>query len=119
MRQCRYGSLRFESRLSRELYDLTMLEVRPVLYDDIKPKHEITAGRLLGTKCAWMLHYRVLLTEPEFTKFVILIRDLAPYLLFLIDPHNRNLRQDRNPPIGRKNLELILHGCAAAVPLFK
>ena len=40
---------------SRELYDLTMLEVRRVLYADVKRRQKIIAGRLLGTRCAWMV----------------------------------------------------------------
>jgi len=42
---------------SRELYDLTMLEVRRVLYDDLKGRQPIPAGRLLGTRFAWMARY--------------------------------------------------------------
>jgi hypothetical protein len=104
---------------SRELYDLTMLEVRRVLYPDLPARPPIVAGRLLGTRCAWMTRYASLLTPEEFTKFVILMRDLAPYLVLLIDSANKSRRQDRNPPIGRINLELILDGCPDAVPLFK
>lgn len=105
---------------SRELYDLTMLEVRRVLYCELKSRPPIIAGRLIGTRLAWMARYRPLLSESEFTKFVILMRDLAPYLLLIVDPDNRNNhRRDRSPTIGRKNLELILYGCADAVPLFK
>ena len=47
------------------------------------------------------------------------MRDLAPYPLFLVDSGTHNRRQDRNQPIGRKNLELILNGCPDAVPVFK
>ena len=36
---------------SRELYDLTMLEVRRVVYDNLPPRQPIVAGRLLGTRC--------------------------------------------------------------------
>jgi hypothetical protein len=60
------------------------------------------------------------LTPAEFTKFVILMRGLAPYLVFLVDPANKgSRRQDRNPPISRKTLELILDGHPEAVPLFE
>jgi hypothetical protein len=103
---------------ARELFDLTMLEVRRVLYDEAhKP---IYPGRLLGTRCAWMLRYKTILNPAEFTKFVVLMRDLAPYLLYLIvDPRNaNNHRKDRNPPIERKNLELILFGSINAHSLF-
>ena len=46
------------------------------------------------------------------------MRDLAPHLVFLIDRQNKSRRQDRNPPIGRQNLEWILNGHPEAVPLF-
>jgi hypothetical protein len=54
----------------------------------------------------------------EFTKFVTLMRDLAPYLLLIIDPANRNHRRDRSPTIGRRNLEFILNGHPDALHLF-
>jgi hypothetical protein len=104
---------------SRELYDLTMLEVRRILYDDLKRWQPIVAGRLLGTRCAWMARYRPLLTESEFTKFVVLTLDLGPFVVMLIDPESHSRRQDRNPAIGRKNLEWIINGHPDAVPLFK
>ena len=104
---------------SRELYDLTVLEVRRVLYDDLPPKQPIAAGRLLGTRCAWMTRYAHLLNAVEFTKFVTLTKNLSPFVLLLIDPESRSRRQDRNPTIGRQNLLWIIHGHPDAVPLFK
>jgi hypothetical protein len=109
-------SLRHER--SRELYDLTMLEVRRILYEDLKRWQPIVAGRLLGTRCAWMARYRPLLTESEFTKFVILVRNLGPFILMLIDPESRSRRQDRNPAIRRENLLWVIDGHPSAVPLF-
>jgi hypothetical protein len=103
---------------SRELYDLTMLEVRRVLYDSRTPRQEIVAGRLFGTRLAWMARYAPLMSAAEFTKFATLMRDLAPYLLLLIDRENRNRRADRSPAVSRKNIELILFGDPDAVPLF-
>jgi hypothetical protein len=64
---------------SRELYDLTMLEVRRVLYDDLPSRQSIPAGRLLGTRFAWMARYQSLLTAEEFTKLVVLMRGLSPF----------------------------------------
>jgi hypothetical protein len=65
-----------------------------------------------------MLRYSPLLSESEFTKFVILVRDLGPFVVVLIDPESRSRRLDRNPTIGRKNLEWVLNGHPAAVSLF-
>jgi hypothetical protein len=104
---------------SRELYDLTMLEVRRVLYDDLKRRQPIAPGRLLGTRLAWMARYANLMNSDEFTKFVTLMRNLAPYLLLIINPENRKShRLDRNPAIGRRNVELIINGDPDAAPLF-
>ena len=69
----------------------------------------------------WILRYRELLSDSEFTKFVVFMRNLAPYLLLLIvDPSKaNNHRRDRNPTIGRQTLELILYGHPDAVSLFQ
>jgi len=103
---------------SRELYDLTMLEVRRVLYFDVQRRATIYVHRLHGTRLAWMTRYATLMSQDEFTMFVVLMRDLAPYLLLLIDTQNRSRRQDRNPAISRRNIELILYGDPDSVALF-
>ena len=60
------------------------------------------------------------LKPSEFTKFYTLMKDLAPYLLLIIDPaQGNNHRRDRSPAVGRRNLELILYGSPGAVPLFE
>ena len=66
-----------------------------------------------------MVRYRPLLSPAEFTKFVILTRNLGPFVLLLIDPDSGSRRQDGDPAIGRQNLESVLGGHPAAVPLFK
>jgi hypothetical protein len=103
---------------SRELYDLTVLEVRRVLYPDLPPRQPIAAGRLLGTRCAWMTRYAHLMDAVEFTKFVTLTKNLSPFILVLIDPESRSRRQDRNPAICRQNLLWVINGHPDAVPLF-
>jgi hypothetical protein len=114
------GAFSLSHARSRELYDLTMLEVRRALYGDVKRREQIAPGRLYGTRAHWMARYAPLLTETEFTRFAVLMRDLAPYLLLLIvDPTKaNNHRRDRNPTIGRQTLELILYGHPESVPLF-
>jgi hypothetical protein len=104
---------------SRELYDLTVLEVRRVLYPDLPPRQPIAAGRLLGTRCAWMTRYAHLLNAVEFTKFVTLTKNLSPFVVVLIDPANHSRRQDRCPAISRRNLEFILNGHPDARLLFE
>jgi hypothetical protein len=104
---------------SRELYDLSMLEVRRVLYPDLKRREPIPPGRLLGTRAMWMLRYVPLMTTDEFTKFFTLARDLSPFILLLIAPRSHSRRQDRNATIGRQNLEWVLYGHPSAVPLYE
>jgi hypothetical protein len=66
-----------------------------------------------------MLRYAHLLYAHEFTKFVVLTKDLSPFVLLLIDPQSRSRRQDRNPTIGRQNLLWVINGHPDAVPLFE
>jgi hypothetical protein len=54
----------------------------------------------------------------EFTKFVVLVRNLSPFVLLLVDPSNRSRRQDRCPAVSRRNLEFILNGHPDGRPLF-
>jgi hypothetical protein len=100
---------------SRELYDLTMLEVRRVLYDDLPQRPQIPPGRLIGIRGAWMTRFDAV----EFTKFVMLTKDLSPFVLLLIDPQSRSRRQDRNPAIAREYLIWVINGHPDAVPLFQ
>jgi hypothetical protein len=81
---------------SRELYDKTMLEVRRVLYPDLPPRQLIVPGQLLGARYMWMVRHADLMNSYEFTKFVTLTKDLAPFVVVLIHPANRSRRQDRN-----------------------
>jgi hypothetical protein len=105
---------------ARELHDLSSLEIRRVLYDDLRAKTEIIPERLIGTRCAWMTRYKSLLSRTEFTKFYFLLKNLAPYLLLLVvDPAKKGThRRDRAATITRKNLQLILYGDVDAIPLF-
>jgi hypothetical protein len=57
-----------------------------------------------------MLRYAHLLDAGEFTKFVVLVRDLGPFVVMLIDPESRSRRRDRNPTIGRENLLWVING---------
>jgi hypothetical protein len=102
---------------ARELHDLTLLEIRRLLYD-LKRHKPVAPGRLLGTRGQWILRYAQLMTTEEFTKFVALTRDLSPFVVLLSDPANDSRRQDRCAQIGRKNIEYVLFGHPNAKPLF-
>jgi hypothetical protein len=43
-----------------------------------------------------MVRYAPLMDPGEFTKFVTLVRDLAPFVVLLIDPVNHSRRQERS-----------------------
>jgi hypothetical protein len=101
---------------SRELYDLTMLEVRWVMYNNLPPRQPIAAGRLVGTRAQWMLRYAHLVNLHE--KFVTLTKDLGSFVILLIDPSNRSRRQDRSAKVTRHNLDLVLNGHPEVMPLF-
>jgi hypothetical protein len=113
------GVFQLSHALSRELYDLRMLEVRRVLYGDVRRRDAIIPGRLHGTRLAWMARHAPLLDEDEFTQFVVLMKGLSPFVLLLIDPQNKSRRQDRCPAISRRNLEFILDGHPDAVRPFE
>ena len=106
---------------SRELYDLTMLEVRRLLYGELitAPRATIIPGQLVGTREAWMTRFAPLLSTGEFTKFFNLMRGISPFVLMLVAPGSTSRRQDRNPEIVRQNLLWVLNGHPDAVRLFQ
>ena len=65
-----------------------------------------------------MTRYAPLMNSDEFTKFVVLMRDLAPFVVLLIDPANQSRRQDRCAQVSRRNIDFILSGHPAATLLF-
>jgi hypothetical protein len=62
---------------SRELFDMTLLAIRQVMFDSLPPRPPIAAGRLIGTRGAWVLRYRPLLNDSEFDRFFVLTRGLV------------------------------------------
>jgi hypothetical protein len=77
-----------------------MLEARRVIYPDLPPRPLVTPGKLAGRREGWMLRYASLLDANEFTKFVILARNLSPFIVVLVDPQARSRRLDRPEPDG-------------------
>jgi hypothetical protein len=103
---------------SRQLHDMARLEMRRILYGDVKRRTPITPFTLHGTRSAWMSRYAHLMNEHEFTKFAVLMRNLSPYLVLLLDPCNQSTRADRCRAVTRANIIWILYGHPDAVPLF-
>lgn len=104
---------------AREIFDLSMLETRRVVFDVLPPQPTIAAARLAGTRSAWMLRYAPLLDADEFSKFVTLTKGLNAFIVVLIAPKTRSRRLDRNPTVSRQNLLWILHGQPDARALFQ
>jgi hypothetical protein len=65
---------------AREIYDLMMLETRRILYPELKRREPIPPGRLIGTRCTWIVRYSCLMSALEFRKFATLLHNLAPYI---------------------------------------
>ena len=94
---------------SRRLYDLTLLEIRRVLYSE--SNHPSVNHTQLGrSKSARLLRYSNFLTGEEFKKFVALMRDLAPSVVVAVKPANEPLIRKGQWPAIRENLVLVLEG---------
>jgi hypothetical protein len=104
-------------RRSRQLYDLTLLEIRRALWEETKHA-SVSRERLCGTKGLPLARYWNFLSPVEFTKFCCLMRDLAPYLVILVRPANAAGIKAGDWNAVRENLELILNGTPEATPLF-
>jgi hypothetical protein len=104
-------------RRARDLYDLTILSVRQTLWTETKHR-EVDPNRLKGTKGTPLLRYTNFLTKDEFSKFVNLMRDLAPLLVVLVKPANEARMRAGEWDAVRENLVLVLKGDPAATPLF-
>jgi hypothetical protein len=105
-------------RRSRDLYDLTLLEIRRVLWTETKHA-PVDANVLRGTKGLPLLRYTRFLTEEEFAKFAALMRGLAPILVVLVKPENAIRIKGQDWNATRENLLLILNGNPLATPLFE
>jgi hypothetical protein len=104
-------------RRSRQLYDLTLLEIRRILYTETKHSPVIVA-QLQRSKNDALLRFSNFCTPEEFLKLVALMRDLPASLVTLIKPANQSPIRAGNWPAVRENLELILEGDPRATKLF-
>jgi hypothetical protein len=104
-------------RRARQLYDLTLLEIRRALWNE-KKHSPVDLEQLRGTKGLPLLRYTNFLTPAEFSKFCLLMKDLAPYLVVLVKPGNETRIRAGQWDAVRENLRLILEGMPEATPLF-
>lgn len=102
---------------SRQLHDLTMLEVRRQLVGE-KRLPLITPDLLRRTKSHALMRYGPFLSRNDFSKLAVLMRDLAPSLVLAIRPENICRIRRGDPEATKVNLGLVLNGEPNARPLF-
>ena len=102
---------------SRQLHDLTMLEVRRQLIGE-KRLPLITPDLLKGTKLEALRRYGRFLSAADFSKLAVLLKDLAPSLVLEMRPENICRIRRGDPEASRTNLRLVLDGEPTARPLF-
>jgi hypothetical protein len=102
---------------SRQLHDLTVLEVRRQLIGE-KWLPLITPDLLKGTKLEALMRYAYFLGAADFSKLAVLMRDLAPSLVLAMRPENICGIRRGDPEASRANLRLVLDGEPNARPLF-
>jgi hypothetical protein len=104
-------------RRARELFDLSLLEVRGTLWDETK--HPAVAPvQLRGTSGRRLTRFSNFLSPTEFSRFCGLMRGLAPALVGTVHPPNKTgIQRGEWGPI-RQNLLIILNGHPASRPLF-
>ena len=96
-------------RQSRQLYDLTLLEIRRTLWDETKHS-PVTRAQLGRSKNRWVTRFANFLTPEEFTKFAVLMRGLPPSLVVLVKFCNEGKIRAGAWPALRENLRLVLEG---------
>ena len=105
------------NRRSRQLYDLTLLEIRRLLYTETKHS-PVPRARLARSKSAWLVRYTNFCTAEEFAKLITLMHGLPPSLVVLVEPCNESRIRAGNWQAVRENLWLVLEGDPQATPLF-
>jgi len=102
---------------SRQLFDLTMVSLRRELVDS-RRLVPVPPASLLGTKGHALFKFARYLSPEEFTRLAVLMRDIAPDLVFRCN--RKNLARMRRGDVQaiRANLDLILWGLPIDRPLF-
>lgn len=102
---------------SRQLFDLTMLSVRRELIGE-KRLPVIHPDLLRGSKLEPLRRYGVFLSQNDFSKLAVLMKDLAPNLVLAMRPENIGAIRRGEPEPTLDNLRLVLNGEPNARPLF-
>jgi hypothetical protein len=102
---------------SRQLHDLTLLEIRREVIGERRLK-PIRIADICHSKIAALEKFAPLLSPAEFSKLCVLLRDLAPATVFLIRPENTLKIMRGDSAAALENLGLILNGDPNSRPLF-
>jgi hypothetical protein len=103
---------------SRQLYDLTLLEIRRQLINE-RRLDPVQPADLRGTKIAALIRYANYLCAEDFSRLATLMVNLAPALVLLVKPENIcPIRRGEMRAI-LENLRLILFGHPNARNLFR
>jgi hypothetical protein len=96
-------------RRSRELCDQTILAIRRLFWDEIRPKL-IGASELRRTGGRPLAKYAPFLSPTEFVKLIYLLRNLTPIVVLDAKPENARAIQAGDWEATRENLQLRLRG---------
>jgi Sigma-70 region 2 len=102
---------------SRQLFDLTMVAVRRELLPN-RRLTLVTPFDLRGTKIQALIRYAKYLSSEEFTRLATLLRDVAPSVVFTVNPENTFAMRHGDWQAIRENLLLVLNGSPTDRRLF-
>jgi hypothetical protein len=94
---------------SRQLFDLTMVAIRRELISErrLAPVAPVT---LRGTKSQALIRYAKILSAQEFTRLAVLLKDVAPSVVYTVKPQNFCAIRNGSAGATMENLGLVLWG---------
>jgi hypothetical protein len=104
-------------RRARELHDATLIEIRRAVLGE-RRLVPIGPRDLARSRLAALAKLAPLLDAEQFTRLCVLLKDLAPAIIFLAKPQNTAAIRRGEPEPTRENLALVLNGNPNATPLF-
>src|SRR5258708_4842626 len=109
----------FSHSRGRQLYHLTIVEIRRVTFFLLDHSILIRPGDLVHTKARSLIPYARYLSEADFTRLCVLLRALAPSIIFAFRPENFPRIRAGDRVAIRDNLRLVLWGHPEARPVFR
>ena len=94
---------------ARALFDLTMVAIRRELINE-RRLPPVAPASLRHTKSQALIRHAKILSAQEFTRLAILLRDVAPSVIYTVNPANVAAIRNGEPNATRQNLGLVLWG---------